>query len=150
MKMYHENIYRIIEATGKQINTIIIPKNTGLKGYAWKVLKKAGLNLEEAQKVSRTELRLGDLRLWLRRGEDIPQIVQDEKERGNAVLGVTGDDLYDEYRLRDPENTLKVENTYDWFDNDPKTGAKYFRPALFMIGKSPETEKVPLEVRVST
>ena len=140
--MYRENIYEVIETIGKKISTLVVPKNTGLKGYAWKVLKEAGLDLENFQIVADAELRAKDLTVLLRRGEDIPQIVMDEFRQGRIVLGLTGDDLLDEFRLRQPDNTLKVENTYDWYD--PR--AKYLRPALCLIGKSGNIEKIPERV----
>lgn len=146
--MYRENIYDVINAVeqreGVKITTLVIPKNSGLKGYAWEVLKEAGLDLDNAERLADTELRIGKLSILLRRGEDIPQIVTDEFRLGKIVLGVTGDDLFDEYRLRNPQNTLMVENTYDWFDER----AKYFRPALCLIGTNPDSNKIPLEARV--
>jgi phosphoribosyl-ATP pyrophosphohydrolase len=144
--MYQENIYGIIEGTGEKVSTLIIPKNSGLKGYAWKVLKQAGLDLDEAVEVAENTSRIGELTLIQKRGEDIPQLVVDYAvKRGEVVLGVTGDDLYDEFRLRFPDNPLKVENTYDWFDEK----AKYLRPALCFINKTGNAEDVPLEARVA-
>lgn len=143
--MYRENIYEVMEATAEKVSTLVIPTNTGLKGYAWKVLKEAGLDLDKAQQSNKIALRLGNLTLLLRRGEDIPQVVMDEFGLGNLVLGVTGDDLVDEYRLRNPKNTLKIENTYDWFDER----AKYFRPALCLVGLSRNPENIPLEVTIA-
>ena len=143
--MYRENFYDVIKAVGESISTLVIPKNTGLKGYAWKVLKEAGLDLEKAQQLDKSTLKLGDLILWLRRGEDIPQIVVDEFGNDRVVLGVTGDDLLDEYRLRNPKNTLKVENTYDWYDEE----AKFRRPALSFINRTGQIKDVPTEASVA-
>ncbi|HIJ18569.1 TPA: hypothetical protein HA372_02675 [Candidatus Woesearchaeota archaeon] len=47
--MYRENIYGILEGTKEKISAIIVPKNSGLKGYAWKVLKEAGLDIGQAK-----------------------------------------------------------------------------------------------------
>ena len=69
--MYRENIYDVMNATGEKISTLVIPKNTGLRGYAWKVLKEAGLKLDDAKQVGKNKLKLGDLSLVLKRGEDI-------------------------------------------------------------------------------
>lgn len=143
--MYRENIYDVIKQTGENISTIVIPKNNGLKGYAWKVLKEAGLDLEKAEVVGKNELKAGDLAILLRRGEDIPQIVVDEFEKGNLVLGLTGDDLYDEYRFRNPQSPLRIENTYDWFDE----AAKFFRPTLCLINRTGSEDDIPLEARVA-
>jgi len=143
--MYQENIYEVIENTGENVSTLVIPKNTGLKGYAWKVLKQAGLDLNEAVEVVEDTLRVGDLTLIQKRGEDIPQLVVDyATRRGEAVLGITGDDLYDEFRLRFPDNPLRIENTYDWFDPN----ARYLRPAMCFINRSGSIGDVPLEARI--
>lgn len=147
--MYRENIYDVIKAVeqreGVKVAALVIPKNSGLKGYAWEVLKEAGLDLNNAERVTDTELRINNLPILLRRGEDIPQIVTDEFRLQRVILGVTGDDLLDEYRLRNPKNTLMVENTYDWFDEK----AKYFRPALCLIGTNLDLNSTPLEARVA-
>ena len=143
--MYRENIYDIVEATGQPISTLVIPKNTGLKGYAWKVLKEAGLNLDNAQKISKIALRCGNLTILLRRGEDIPQIVEDEYGTGRIVLGITGDDLFDEYRLRNSCNKLRVENTYNWYDDD----ARFKRPALSLVSRTGNLSDLPIEARVA-
>ncbi|MBS3114448.1 hypothetical protein J4448_05085 [Candidatus Woesearchaeota archaeon] len=145
--MYRENIYDVIKATGERVTTLVIPKNTGLKGYAWQVLKEAGLDLGNAKQIDKATLKVGDIdiTLLLRRGEDIPQIVMDEFRLGNIVLGVTGDDLLDEYRLRNPENTLKVENTYDWYDEN----ARFNRPALSFVNRNGDVNDIPIEARVA-
>ena len=127
--MYRENIYEVAERTGEKISTLVVPKNTGLKGYAWKVLKEAGLDLDEATEAKPNQLNLKGLTLLLRRGEDIPQIVEDEFRNGRVVLGLTGDDLFDEYKLRKPSNTLRTENTYDWYDER----ARFLRPTLCLV-----------------
>ena len=145
IKMYRENIYEILKATGEDINILVIPKNTGLKGYGWQVLKEAGLRLDETAPLDKSTLSVDGLTLWLRRGEDIPQIVQNEFENGKLVAGFSGDDLFDEYRLKNPRNTLKVENTYDWFDRK----AKYLRPALCFMGVYPTADSIPTDAIVA-
>src|SRR3989338_8130769 len=51
--------------------------------------------------------------------------------------GLTSDDLFDEFRLRNTNNPLKLENTYDWFDDrvdeKGKNLVKFYRPALCFI-----------------
>ena len=143
--MYRENIYDVVKGTGENVSTLVIPKNSGLKGYAWKVMEEAGLKLKSAEEIGKNKLKVGDLTILLRRGEDIPQIVVDEFARGKLVLGLTGDDLYDEYRLRNPENPLRIENTYDWFDES----ARFFRPTLCLVNRTGNGEDIPLEARVA-
>ena len=151
--MYRENIRDIVEQTGEKITTLVIPKNTGLKGYAWEVLKEAGLDLDTAEQIAKNKLRLGDLTLVLKRGEDIPQLVVDYATKGEIVLGVTGDDLFDEFRISKPKNPLKLENTYDWFDDrleeNGERKAKFYRPALCFINRTGNLEDAPLDARIA-
>ena len=89
--------------------------------------------MDDAKQAGRNKLKLGGLTLVLKRGEDIPQLVADYAAiRSEVVLGVTGDDLFDEFKFRVPKNTLRVDNTYDWFDEN----ARYFRPTLCFINMS--------------
>ncbi len=143
--MFRENIYDVIKKTGENVSALVIPKNSGLRGYAEEVLKDAGLDLKKARLVSKNKLRLDDLTIILKRGEDIPQTVVDAARRGEFVLGITGDDLYDEYRLREPGSILQIENTYDWFDEN----ARYLRPALCLINKSGCAKDIPLEAKIA-
>lgn len=142
--MYRENIYEIMNSTGEQIKTIIIPKNSGL-GYVNQVLKEAGLKLDKAVKKSKNEMVLGNLKILLQRGGDIPQVVMDYGKKGEIVLGITGDDLYDEYQLKNPNNTLKIENTYDWCDQE----AMFGRPALCLINQTGEIEDIPQDSKIA-
>jgi phosphoribosyl-ATP pyrophosphohydrolase len=142
--MYRENIYEVIERTGEKITTLLAPKNNGLKGYAWKALREAGLDLENAVPCSDNRLKVGDLTLLLRRGEDIPKDVFEFFQNGDLVLGVTGDDLFDEFQLRQPESGLRVLNAYDWFDRE----ARYFRPATCFISRTGRFEDVPEAAKV--
>ena len=114
---------------GVLVNVVVVPKNSGLKGYAWKVLQEAGFDLERAEKVRDNSLVVDGIEVLLRRGEDIPLIVEEEKEAGRFAVGVTGDDLFDEYRLRNPGNNLMLVNTYDWDD----AVAEFRRPALCLM-----------------
>lgn len=144
--MYRENIREVIEQSGENISTIVVPKNSGLKGYAWQVLKEAGLDLEQAEQVSPQTYQCGDLSVVLKRGEDIPQLVRDyAQQKDEVVLGVTGDDLFDEYRLQNPDAALRLENTYDWDDD----AAMFRRPALCFISKTGSVDDIPLDARVA-
>ena len=127
--MYREDFYDVLKSTGEKIEAVVVPKNTGLKGYAWRTLKEAGFDLEKAKKLSDSELKLKGVPIWLRRGEDIPRIVEAQKRNSRYVLGVTGDDLFDEYRLNVPANELMLVNTYDWLDPN----ARFLRPALCLL-----------------
>ena len=143
-EMYRESIYEIIESTGEKITTLLAPKNSGLKGYAWKTLREAGLDLDRAVEVADNRLKVGDLTLLLRRGEDIPKEVFEFFQNGELMLGVTGDDLFDEFQLRQPESGLQVVNIYDWFDRE----ARYFRPATCFISRTGRLEDIPESAKV--
>lgn len=146
--MYRENIYEVMEKTGERVGALVVPKNgglKGLKGYTWKVLREAGLDLEKAERVEDEKLKAGNLEVLLRRGEDIPQVVAERFKNGEIVLGLTGDDLFDEYCLRTPGSSLKVENTYDWFDDS----ARFRRPALCLINKSGNADDIPQRAEIA-
>tara|TARA_Y100000310_G_C20277923_1_gene621177 strand:+ start:159 stop:659 length:501 start_codon:yes stop_codon:yes gene_type:complete len=143
--MYRENLFEIVEGMGENVTGLILPKNTGLKGYAWTMLKEAGFDLREAEEIGDNRLRMGELEVLLKRGEDIPQVVMDQFQMGVLMLGLTGDDLYDEFCLGNRRNTLQVENTYDWFD----PVARYLRPALCLINSSGDMEDIPDEGSVA-
>jgi len=139
--VYRENINDVISATGERISTLIVPTNRRLKAYTWKVLGEAGLNLDEATQTAEDTLQVGGLKLVLRRGERIPEAVTDYAKKGEVVLGITGDDLYDEFRLQNPNNILKLENTYDWYDEK----ARFLRPALCFINRTGQVEELSPE-----
>ena len=141
--MYRERIVSFYPFGGD--NVLVIPKNTGLKGYAWKVLEEAGLNTRKWDTSVDTIVQDNWLKILLRRGEDIPQVVLDENAMGRTVIGLTGDDLFDEYRMRKSEHGLRALNTYDWFD----TEARFLRPALCLINKSGDMNDVPLDAKVA-
>lgn len=140
--MYRE---RIVQFYPLGQGVLVIPKNPGLKGYAWKVLKEAGLEPSKWDKTVDTIVQDNWLTVLLRRGEDIPQVVLDENEMGRIAIGLTGDDLFDEYRMRKSKHGLRVLNTYDWFDPE----ARFLRPALCLINKSGNVNDLPLEVKVA-
>ncbi|MBI2657634.1 hypothetical protein HYX08_02975 [Candidatus Woesearchaeota archaeon] len=142
--MFRENFYDVLKALDAKVNVVVVPKNSGLKGYAWKVLKEAGFDLETAKKVSETKLEKDGLAVLLRRGEDIPRIVEDERRVGKFAVGITGDDLFDEYTLRNPNNILSVVNTYDWDDD----GAEFGRPTLCLMSKTGKSPTEPAKATV--
>lgn len=143
--MYRENIYDIMKSTGEKISTLVIPKNKGLKSYAWLVLKEAGLEIDDAKQAGNNMMKIGELDLILKRGEDIPKTIIDYAGIGKIALGITGDDFFDEFRLRQPGSQLKLENTYDWYDES----AIYLRPALCLINKTGKLKDIPLEAKVA-
>ena len=143
--MYRENIYDVINATGERVSALLVPINRRLKAYTWKVLGEAGLKMDEAKQIAEDTLEVGGLKLVLRRGENIPQAIVEFARKGEVVLGITGDDLYDENRLQRPNSILRVENTYDWFDEAFLASASSVGP--FLNG---ETTTRSLNLTIST
>jgi len=103
----------------KELDYLLLPKNSGL--LRWREQALQDLILPKGACILE------------RRGEDVPRLVAEITEQGKSVIGITGDDLYDEARYRYPELMKKARllNTTDWFDKK----AVYGRPALALIGK---------------
>ena len=142
--MYREKFYDVLGAIGERVDLVVVPKNSGLKGYVWKVLKEAGFDLEKARKVSETKLDMDGLTVLLRRGEDVPRIVEVERRVGRFAVGVTGDDLFDEYRYGNPNNRLSLVNTYDWDDEN----AEFRRPTMCLMVRNDQVLAAPSEINL--
>lgn len=141
IEMYRENIYNVIGRSGERVSTILIPENSRLRAYTWEVLKEAGLKMDGATAIAEDALRTKEFTFRQVRGEKIPEAITEYARNGEVVFGITGDDLLDEYRFRNPNNILKVENTYDWFDNS----AMFYRPALCLVNRTGRLgEKPPI------
>ena len=136
MAPYRESVCDIAKRTGRMPEALLVPKNGALAEYTDDILFQSGMNMKDP---------------WLSlagyRGEDIPKIVEQSFLGGEFMLGITGDDLFDEYILRNPNSLLTLLNTYDWYD--PK--AMFNRPALCLIGKQgteiPEKPKVAVNAK---
>jgi phosphoribosyl-ATP pyrophosphohydrolase len=117
----------------KQENTkyqkLLIPKNGGLSQDWWQ-------SLGVSQIASDRYVDNG-IEVERYRGEDIPLLCEDFTQRGIPVAGLTGDDLYDEYRLRNPDTGLRLIDTIDWIAQSRE--ALYARPTLCLI--APEGTK---------
>lgn len=113
----------ILRNEGYQIQKLLIPKNGGLMGYRDVALERVGVD------------KFKDLEITERRGEDIPKLCDKYTEIGIPVFGLTGDDFYDEYKLRNPDSELRVVNTIDWYDEK----AKFGRPTLCLLGREKDS-----------
>lgn len=145
--MIRENILKIMKEGGK---TLFIPKNGGLFAYINQMLPEIGLNIGAAELKTTGRATISNLELLLARGEDIPKRVEEYNEEGKRAYGLTGDDLFDEYRTREEfmngkKSNLVVLNTYDWFDEK----AKYNRPALCLMNKTGRIEDIPERAKVA-
>jgi len=124
--MYRENIYSLLKKTGKEPEALLVPKNSGIRPYCETVLSEAGMDIGNP-----------GIRVEFYRAEDIPAIIDQSFRKGRFLAGLTGDDLFDEYKMRNPSNLLALTNTYDWYEEN----AMFKRPALCLIGKGELPEK---------
>jgi len=124
--MYKEKITEFI-----QKETLFIPKNGGLNDCIESLLPEIGV--DDKYEIVKA------------RGEDIPAIIADFYEKGRIAYGLTGDDLFDEFVLATGNTTVKVLNTYDWFDRS----AEFFRPALCFMGNVGDIVELPTNLTVA-
>ncbi|MBI2547956.1 histidinol-phosphate transaminase [Candidatus Woesearchaeota archaeon] len=99
---------------------IIVPKNTGLETYRTIALS----SFSNKEKSTIIEAR----------GEDIPFLVKQFQEQGKPTFGLTGEDLFKEYLLKDKNTSLRVIKKITW--DDP--AACFRKPTLCFIG--PDTK----------
>ena len=92
---------------------IVVPKNAGLQKY-----KEIALTLLTNTK-----------NILEVRGEDIPSWVCEYSAQNKPVLGLVGEDLYSEFKLR-KRNTLKVLRRISWIDK----AALFGKPTLCLLG----------------
>lgn len=114
----------------KMDSKVLVPKNGGLNDATTEMLAALKEN--------------GEAEVLTYRGEDIPQVIED-MYFGNRVkaLGITGDDLFDEYCLRNPGSALKVLETLEWYDEK----AMFRRPTLCLL--APSGKKLEGKVRIA-
>ena len=131
--MYRENIGEFVKEKDARL---YLPKNGGLYEHVRNLLPEIGLD-KSTGRVTKGNEQIGKLEIKLTRGEDIPQRVIDNINKGIPAYGLTGDDLLDEFLLRSQanggkESPLKKLNTYDWFDPN----AEFFRPSLCLMNST--------------
>lgn len=139
------NIYDVFKLAGFNASALLVPKNTGLQAYALRALRELGLSLQEPKSIGKKEVKLFGIEVLFRRGEDIPQLLLEEARIGHLVLGLTGEDLFEEYGLAHPDNPLYVVVIYHWNDQQ----ALYGKPTLCLINKSGKIEDIPPNARVA-
>jgi ATP phosphoribosyltransferase len=105
----------------------IIPKNSGLE--------KARELVKEFEYKEILEVR----------GEDIPLFVSDLSKQGKNVIGITGEDLYREFLLKNRDNNLSVLRVVNWQDSKCLFG----KPTLCLLGpKNKQLENLPKKLRI--
>lgn len=138
--MYRESIGQFI---ADERAKLYIPKNGGLNDYVNRLLKEIGV--AEDGGFDRHGLDRGKLEIVPARGEDVGQRVEDCVIRGETAYGLTGDDLFDEYRIGTQSTSLGVINTYDWYD----PSAHFNRPALCLMNAQGKLPDFPASVTVA-
>ncbi len=128
--MYREPISNFMKEGEK---TLFVPKNGGLNAYVKAMLPEIGVD------------KLKDLEIVQARGEDIPKRVYEYVEREKQAYGLTGDDLFDEWKLKEGNMLVLVLNTYDWYDKD----AEYKRPALCLMNQTGEIKDMPKKAKIA-
>jgi len=79
------------------------------------------------------------------RGEDIPLFVSDLLKQGKKVIGITGEDLYREFLLKNKDNNVEVLKVIRWEDSKFLFG----KPTLCLLGpKNKQLENMPKKLRV--
>jgi phosphoribosyl-ATP pyrophosphohydrolase len=80
------------------------------------------------------------------RAEDIPQVLEELYfEKKVKAIGFTGDDLYDEYVIKNPNTLVSILETIDWDDKK----AAYRRPSLRWISRKEEIPKGKVKIAVN-
>ena len=138
--MYRERIGRFIADERAKLH---VPKNGGLNDYVRHLLKEIGVG--EDGGFDRPGLGKGELEIIPTRGEDVGQRVEDCVVRGETAYGLTGDDLFDEYRIETQNPRVGVLNTYDWYD----PSAHFNRPALCLMNARGKLPHFPASVTVA-
>lgn len=111
---------------------LLVPKNSGLKDYR----EKALAFFPPSEKTRLIEVR----------GEDVPFLVEQFREKGKKALGLTGEDLFKEYCLENKETGLTVVRRVVW--DDPE--AMFRKPTLCLVGpQDKDLESMPKEMVVA-
>jgi len=124
---------------------VIIPKNRGLvNDFVKSKIRELGVEID-FEDTDKQEYKVENITIYRYRGEDIPKIIEDFYfNKGIKILGITGDDLLDEYQLRNPNYIVENLETVDWYDEK----AKFGRPALCLLIKK-DIEKLQGKVNIA-
>lgn len=109
-------IHFIVDCNEPEELMLVLPKNSGLKSYTDKFLDSNPL--------------YADCKMLKVRGEDVPFWVSQLTKKGKRAIGFTGEDLFQDYRLRNDDASVKVLGKIEWKD----ASAMYGKPALCFIG----------------
>jgi len=105
---------------------LLVPKNGGLKRILAETVGKLGVEFRDD-----IRYKSGGVEVLKYRGEDIAKITEEYYASGVKAIGLTGDDLFDEYIIRHPRSVVRILETFEWDDER----AIYRRPALCVLVK---------------
>jgi len=97
---------------------IVVPKNSSLKSCREVVetlAKDEGIKNERVLEV---------------RGEDVAFFVDKLAKQNKKVMGITGEDLFREWQLKNPSDSLDIIRRYEWRDKE----AMFGKPVLSLLG----------------
>lgn len=117
----------IIQKVGFRPAKIILPSNNGMMQMRPDPYKALGISNKDADSYDYVYLAIEKYR-----AEDIPRICDSYTANRVPVLGLTGDDLFDEYKLRQSATRLRVVDTIDWMIPLSRKQI-YSRPTLCLI-----------------
>jgi ATP phosphoribosyltransferase len=95
---------------------LVLPKNSGLRQYTDRFLAM-NPSLKGCKQI-------------MARGEDVPFWVSQLAKKGKRAIGFTGQDLFQEYCIRNGGTDVRVLEVIPWEDDS----ARYGKPALCFIG----------------
>ena len=104
----------------------MLPKNSGLEKY------RANLEQLPNNKI-------------IVRAEDVPLFIDKLGEKGINCIGVTGEDLFSEYKLNNVLSKTKVIQKILWEDKN----AMFNKPAICLLGKKPLSEITNSKVAIN-
>ncbi|MEE9323044.1 MAG: hypothetical protein V3U72_00720 [Candidatus Aenigmarchaeota archaeon] len=109
---------------------VLVPKNSALREYREKALKMIGVPDKKITEV---------------RGEDIPFLLEEYKNKGKKAIGLTGEDLFKEYTFSVRFTKVRVLKRIEWKDKK----AMFGKPTLCLLGpKNSSLEGLPKELKV--
>lgn len=115
---------RVMQREGIRFEKVLIPSNSGLDSTSLNICSALGITQNNADKYRDEIVGIEVIRY---RGEDIPAVCDMLTRKGIPTVGLTGDDLFDEYKLRKPQTKLRLLDTIDWII---KGSGLYSRPTL--------------------
>jgi len=106
----------------------IVPKNSGL-AFCRDVSKE----------------KFKELRQIIVRGEDVPSCVNEMINLGKKTIGITGEDLFLDYKLGNPDSQIEIIEKIPWTDES----AMFGKPTFCLLGpKGKEIKDLPKKVRI--